>query len=95
MKNTLRQATEVILIGEIPTPKRWSTPLHSLRPGIYAGTLHSNSANQTIDRNYNFFSEERRKQLLMDLSSNLRAIYSTAPAPNCPWKGPARRQSKS
>jgi len=56
-----------------------STPWRSPRPGTCAWVrLHANSANQTIDRIINFFSEERRKQLLMDLSGNLKAIVHSA-----------------
>src|SRR6201989_2333831 len=77
LKNTLRQAPDVILIGEIRDTETMEHALAFSETGhLCLGTPHSNSANQTIDRIINFFSEERRKQLLMDLSSNLRAIIS-------------------
>jgi len=77
LKNTLRQAPDVILIGEIRDTETMEHAIAFAETGhLCLGTLHSNSANQTIDRIINFFSEERRKQLLMDLSSNLRAIIS-------------------
>src|SRR5580693_199197 len=77
LKNTLRQAPDVILIGEIRDTETMENAIAFAETGhLCLGTLHSNSANQTIDRIINFFSEERRKQLLMDLSSNLRAIVS-------------------
>ncbi|MGO8858653.1 MAG: PilT/PilU family type 4a pilus ATPase [Steroidobacteraceae bacterium] len=77
LKNTLRQAPDVILIGEIRDPETMEHAIAFAETGhLCLGTLHANSANQTIDRIINFFSEERRHQLLMDLSSNLRAIVS-------------------
>jgi len=77
LKNTLRQAPDVILIGEIRDTETMEHAIAFAETGhLCLGTLHSNSANQTIDRIINFFSEERRKQLLMDLSGNLRAIIS-------------------
>jgi twitching motility protein PilU len=77
LKNTLRQAPDVILIGEIRDTETMEHAIAFAETGhLCLGTLHSNSANQTIDRIINFFSEERRKQLLMDLSSNLCAIIS-------------------
>jgi twitching motility protein PilU len=77
LKNTLRQAPDVILIGEIRDPETMEHAIAFAETGhLCLGTLHANSANQTIDRIINFFSEERRKQLLMDLSGNLRAIVS-------------------
>src|ERR1700688_126513 len=77
LKNTLRQAPDVILIGEIRDTETMEHAIAFAETGhLCLGTLHSNSANQTIDRIINFFSEERRNQLLMDLSSNLRAIVS-------------------
>jgi twitching motility protein PilU len=77
LKNTLRQAPDVILIGEIRDTETMEHAIAFAETGhLCLGTLHSNSANQTIDRIINFFSEDRRKQLLMDLSSNLRAIVS-------------------
>jgi twitching motility protein PilU len=77
LKNTLRQAPDVILIGEIRDTETMEHAIAFAETGhLCLGTLHSNSANQTIDRIINFFTEERRNQLLMDLSSNLRAIIS-------------------
>jgi twitching motility protein PilU len=77
LKNTLRQAPDVILIGEIRDRETMEHAIAFAETGhLCLGTLHSNSANQTIDRIINFFTEDRRKQLLMDLSSNLRAIIS-------------------
>jgi twitching motility protein PilU len=77
LKNTLRQAPDVILIGEIRDAETMEHAIAFAETGhLCLGTLHANSANQTIDRVINFFSEERRKQLLMDLSGNLRAIVS-------------------
>jgi twitching motility protein PilU len=77
LKNTLRQAPDVILIGEIRDTETMEHAIAFAETGhLCLGTLHSNSASQTIDRIINFFPEERRKQLLMDLSSNLRAIIS-------------------
>ena len=77
LKNTLRQAPDVILIGEIRDAETMEHAIAFADTGhLCLGTLHSNNANQTIDRIINFFPDERRKQLLMDLSSNLRAIIS-------------------
>jgi len=77
LKNTLRQAPDVILIGEIRDTETMEHAIAFAETGhLCLGTLHANSANQTIDRIINFFPEERRKQLLMDLSGNLRAIIS-------------------
>jgi twitching motility protein PilU len=77
LKNTLRQAPDVILIGEIRDTETMEHAIAFAETGhLCLGTLHSNSANQTLDRIINFFPEERRKQLLMDLSSNLRAVIS-------------------
>jgi twitching motility protein PilU len=77
LKNTLRQAPDVILIGEVRDAETMEHAIAFAETGhLCLCTLHANSANQTIDRIINFFSEERRNQLLMDLSSNLRAIVS-------------------
>ena len=77
LKNTLRQAPDVILIGEIRDAETMEHAIAFAETGhLCLGTLHANSANQTLDRVINFFPEERRNQLLMDLSSNLRAIVS-------------------
>ena len=77
LKNTLRQAPDVILIGEIRDAETMEHAIAFAETGhLCLGTLHANSANQAIDRIINFFPEERRSQLLMDLSSNLRSIVS-------------------
>ncbi len=77
LKNTLRQAPDVILIGEVRDAETMEHAIAFAETGhLCLCTLHANSANQTIDRIINFFAEERRNQLLMDLSSNLRAIVS-------------------
>jgi twitching motility protein PilU len=77
LKNTLRQAPDVILIGEIRDAETMEHAIVFAETGhLCMSTLHSNSASQTLDRIINFFSEERRKQLLMDLSSNLKSIIS-------------------
>src|SRR5471030_1687249 len=77
LKNTLRQAPDVILIGEIRDAETMEHAIAFAETGhLCLGTLHANSASQTIERIINFFPEERRKQLLMDLSSNLKSIIS-------------------
>ena len=77
LKNTLRQAPDVILIGEIRDAETMEHAIAFAETGhLCLGTLHANSTNQTIDRIINFFPEERRNQLLMDLSANLRALVS-------------------
>jgi twitching motility protein PilU len=77
LKNTLRQAPDVILIGEIRDTETMEHAIAFAETGhLCLGTLHANNSNQTIDRIINFFPEERRQQLLMDLSGNLRAIVS-------------------
>lgn len=77
LKNTLRQAPDVILIGEIRDTETMEHAIAFAETGhLCLGTLHANNANQTLDRIINFFPEERRNQLLMDLSSNLRAVVS-------------------
>ncbi|MBV8665926.1 MAG: PilT/PilU family type 4a pilus ATPase [Burkholderiaceae bacterium] len=77
LKNTLRQAPDVILIGEIRDSETMEHAIAFAETGhLCLGTLHANNSNQTIDRIINFFPEERRNQLLMDLSSNLRSIIS-------------------
>jgi twitching motility protein PilU len=77
LKNTLRQAPDVILIGEIRDAETMEHAITFAETGhLCLGTLHANNANQTLDRIVNFFPEERRNQLLMDLSANLRAIVS-------------------
>jgi twitching motility protein PilU len=77
LKNTFRQAPDVILIGEIRDVETMELAIIFAETGhLCMSTLHSNSASQTLDRIINFFPEQRRKQLLMDLSSNLKAIIS-------------------
>ena len=77
LKNTLRQAPDVILIGEIRDTETMEHAIAFAETGhLCLGTLHANTSNPAIDRIINFFSEERRNQLLMDLSSNLRSIIS-------------------
>ncbi|MGY3266921.1 PilT/PilU family type 4a pilus ATPase [Lysobacter sp. HA35] len=77
LKNTLRQAPDVILIGEIRDAETMEHAIAFAETGhLCLSTLHANSASQTMERIINFFPEERRTQLLMDLSANLRAIVS-------------------
>ncbi len=77
LKNTLRQAPDVILIGEIRDRKIMEHAMAFAETGHLAiSTLHANNANQALDRIINFFPEERRKQLLSDLSTNLQAFVS-------------------
>ena len=77
LKNTLRQAPDVILIGEIRDRETMEYGIQFAETGhLCLATLHANSANQAIDRIINFFPEERRQQLLMDLSLNTKAIIS-------------------
>jgi len=77
LKNTLRQAPDVILIGEIRDRETMEHALAFAETGHLAiSTLHANNANQALDRIINFFPEERRAQLLMDLSTNIRAFVS-------------------
>lgn len=77
LKNTLRQAPDVILIGEIRTRETMEYAINFAETGhLVLSTLHANSANQAMDRIINFFPEEKRGQLLMDLSFNLKAIIS-------------------
>jgi twitching motility protein PilU len=77
LKNTLRQAPDVIMLGEIRDRETMEFGLQFAETGHLAlATLHANNANQALDRIINFFSEERRQQLLMDLSANLKALIS-------------------
>ncbi|MBF0294085.1 MAG: PilT/PilU family type 4a pilus ATPase [Magnetococcales bacterium] len=77
LKNTLRQAPSVILIGEIRDQETMEHAINFAETGhLCLSTLHANSANQTLDRIINMFPSEKRHQLLMDLSLNLRAIVS-------------------
>ncbi len=77
LKNTLRQAPDVILIGEIRDRETMDHAIAFAETGhLCLATLHANNSNQALDRIVNFFPEERRQQLLMDLSLNLRAMIS-------------------
>ena len=77
LKNTLRQSPDVILIGEIRDTETMELAIAFAETGhLCLATLHANNAVQTMDRIINFFPEERRNQLLMDLSVNLRSIIS-------------------
>ncbi len=77
LKNTLRQAPDVILIGEIRDRETMEYAIQFAETGhLCLATLHANSANQALDRIINFFPEERRHQLLMDVSLNAKAIIS-------------------
>ncbi|EIJ34686.1 PilT/PilU family type 4a pilus ATPase [Thiothrix nivea] len=77
MKNTLRQAPDVILLGEIRDRETMDYAIAYAETGhLCLSTLHANSSNQALDRVINFFPEERRPQLLMDLSLNLKAVVS-------------------
>ncbi|RJS94807.1 PilT/PilU family type 4a pilus ATPase [Salinisphaera sp. Q1T1-3] len=77
LKNTLRQAPNVILIGEVRSRETMEYALNFAETGhLVLATLHANNANQALERVLNFFDEGKRDQLLMDLSLNLRAIVS-------------------
>ena len=77
LKNTLRQAPDVIMIGEIRDRETMEYAIQFAETGhLCLSTLHANSANQALDRIINFFPEEKRSQLLMDLSLNVRAMVS-------------------
>ncbi|MCD2510968.1 PilT/PilU family type 4a pilus ATPase [Comamonas endophytica] len=88
LKNTLRQAPDVILMGEIRDRETMEHAIAFSETGhLCLATLHANSANQALDRVVNFFPEERRPQLLMDLSLNLRALVSQRLIPKQDGKG--------
>lgn len=88
LKNTLRQAPDVILIGEIRDRETMDYAIAFAETGhLCLSTLHANSANQALDRIINFFPEERRQQLLMDLSLNLKAFVSQRLVPRRETKG--------
>ena len=88
LKNTLRQAPDVILMGEIRDRETMEHAVAFAETGhLCLATLHANSANQALDRIINFFPEERRSQLLMDLSLNLRALVSQRLVPKQDGKG--------
>ncbi|MGA0704321.1 MAG: PilT/PilU family type 4a pilus ATPase [Steroidobacteraceae bacterium] len=77
LKNTLRQAPDVIMIGEIRDRETMEYGIQFAETGhLVLGTLHANSSNQALDRIINFFPEEKREQLLMDLSLNIRSLLS-------------------
>ena len=88
LKNTLRQAPDVILMGEIRDHETMEHAVAFAETGhLCLATLHANSANQALDRIVNFFPEERRAQLLMDLSLNLKAVISQRLVPKQDGKG--------
>ncbi|MBT9611951.1 MAG: PilT/PilU family type 4a pilus ATPase [Burkholderiales bacterium] len=88
LKNTLRQAPDVILIGEIRDRETMDYAIAFAETGhLCLSTLHANSANQALDRIINFFPEDRRDQLLMDLSLNLKAFISQRLLPRREGKG--------
>ena len=88
LKNTLRQAPDVILMGEIRDRETMELALQFSETGhLCLATLHANSTNHALDRIINLFPEERRPQLLMDLSLNLRAIVSQRLVPRQDSKG--------
>ena len=88
LKNTLRQAPDVILIGEIRNREVMSYAIQYAETGhLVFATLHANNANQAIDRIIHFFESERHSQLFMDLSLNLRAIVAQQLIPTPDGKG--------
>ena len=88
LRNTLRQAPDVILIGEIRDRETMDHAIAFAETGhLCLVTLHANNANQALDRIVNFFPEERRQQVLMDLSLNLRAMISQRLVPSKTGKG--------
>jgi twitching motility protein PilU len=90
LKNTLRQAPDVILMGEIRDRETMEHAIAFAETGhLCLATLHANSANQALDRVVNFFPEERRPQLLMDLSLNLKSMVSQRLVPKQDGRGRA------
>ncbi|HEX3138938.1 MAG TPA: PilT/PilU family type 4a pilus ATPase, partial [Rhizobacter sp.] len=88
LKNTLRQAPDVILMGEIRDRETMEHAVAFAETGhLCMATLHANSANQALDRIINFFPEERRAQLLMDLSLNLKSLVSQRLLPRQEGRG--------
>ncbi len=88
LKNSLRQAPDVILMGELRDRETMEHAVAFAETGhLCMATLHANSANQALDRIINFFPEDRRQQLLMDLSLNLRALVSQRLLPRREGKG--------
>ena len=92
LKNTLRQAPDVIMIGEVRTREGMDHAIAFAETGhLVLCTLHANNANQAMDRIINFFPEDRRNQLLMDLSLNLKGVVAQQLIPTPDGKAPARR----
>ncbi len=88
LRNTLRQAPDVIMIGEIRTRETMEHAITFAETGHFClATLHANNANQALDRILHFFPEDRRDQLLMDLSLNLRAMIAQQLIPTPDGKG--------
>lgn len=88
LKNTLRQAPDVILIGEVRARETMNYAIAFAETGhLCLATLHANNANQALDRIINFFPEDRRGQLLMDLSLNLKAVVAQQLVPSSDGKG--------
>jgi len=88
LKNTLRQAPDVILLGEIRDRETMDYAIAFAETGhLCLSTLHANSTNQALDRIINFFPEDRRQQLLMDLSLNLKGVISQRLIPRADQKG--------
>lgn len=88
LKNTLRQAPDVIMIGEVRDRETMEHAIAFAETGhLCFATLHANSANQSLDRIINFFPDDRRQQLLMDLSLNMRAFLSQRLVPRETGKG--------
>jgi twitching motility protein PilU len=88
LKNTLRQAPDVILMGEVRDRETMDYAIAFAETGhLCMATLHANSSNQALDRIINFFPEERRPQLLMDLSLNLKGMVSQRLIPRREGKG--------
>jgi twitching motility protein PilU len=88
LRNTLRQAPDVIMIGEIRTREGMDHAIAFAETGhLVLCTLHANNANQAMDRMINFFPEERRNQLLMDLSMNLKGVVAQQLIPTPDGKG--------
>ncbi len=88
LKNTLRQAPDVIMIGEVRTREGMDHAIAFAETGhLVLCTLHANNANQAMDRIINFFPEDRRSQLLMDLSLNLKGVVAQQLVPRIDGKG--------
>ncbi|HZV39116.1 MAG TPA: PilT/PilU family type 4a pilus ATPase [Pseudoxanthomonas sp.] len=88
LKNTLRQAPDVIMIGEVRTREGMDHAIAFAETGhLVLCTLHANNANQAMDRIINFFPEDRRTQLLMDLSLNIKGVVAQQLVPTPDGKG--------